>query len=437
MIVASSGRGNNGVGKASWRGWVIWLTAALFYLYEFFVRVAPSAMEPELQATFHLSAAALGAAMGVYYFIYSPMQLLAGSFLDRFGAKQVLVPAALICTLGCFLQAFGHTPFLLSTSRFFQGFGSAFAFVGTMYLAAEWFPRSMLGRLSGLTTSLGMAGAIIGNAGIADVVDRFGWRQALTVAGGVGIGITLLILLIVPKESRKQHARAKAAELDRGPDILQALRIVYSNPQSWFAGIVGTALYMPLSILGALWGEEYIMAMTGSTKVSAAGAVSMLYVGWLVGGPLAGWFSDHKGIRRNLLLTAGSLTLLVTLVVVLIPSLSITGAYALMLLLGLVSCSQVVCFVTAVEHNPPSVAGTAIAATNMMIMFLGGMGEWLFGVTLDYFGGGGDADRYPESAFRKAILILPLIAALGTAAAFFLKESYRKADPPTGPEPIG
>lgn len=435
MIFAGSSQGE-GVVKASGRGWLIWLTAALFYLYEFFIRVAPSAMEPELQTTFRLSAAGLGAAMGVYYFIYSPMQLLAGSFLDRFGAKHVLVPAALICTVGAFLETFGHSAFLLSTARFFQGFGSAFAFVGTMYLAAEWFPRSMLGMLSGLTTSLGMAGAIIGNAGIADVVNRFGWRDALFVAGGVGVAVTLLIAFIVPKESRKQQQRAMEAELERGPGILKSLRIVYSNPQSWFAGIAGTALYMPLSILGALWGESYISSVTGSDKVAASGAVSMLYVGWLIGGPLAGWFSDRKGVRRNMLLGAGLATFLTTLVVVFVPHLSITGAYVLLLLLGLASCSQVVCFVTAVEHNPPAVAGTAIAATNMMIMLLGGMGEWAFGAILDYFGGSGDAANYPETTYRKAILLLPLISACGVAAAFFLKESFRKAEIPPGPEPM-
>lgn len=433
MIIADKGGG--GAARATLKGWVIWGAAALFYLYEFFVRVAPSAMEPELQKSFHLTAAGLGAAMGVYYFIYSPMQLLAGSFLDRFGAKHVLVPAALICTAGAFLEVLGHNTAFLDAARFMQGFGSAFAFVGTMYLAAEWFPHSMLAMLSGLTTSLGMAGAIMGNAGIADVVNKMGWHTALIVAGFVGLGMTALIFFIVPTESRVRQARAEEAELERGPGILKSLKIVYSNPQSWYAGIIGTALYMPLSILGALWGEEYISSVCASTKVEAAGAVSMLYVGWMIGGPLAGLYSDRKKIRRNMLLVAGVLTFLTTLVVVLVPRLSIGGAYALMLILGLFSCSQVVCFVTAVEHNPPFVAGTAIAATNMMIMLLGGLGEWGFGMILD-LAAGGHAMTYPETAYRKAILLLPAISAIGVLAAFLLKESYRKAEIPAGPEPI-
>jgi MFS family permease len=440
MIIADSpsAPGQKEVASATLRGWFIWTAAALFYLYEFFVRVAPSTMEPELQSTFELSAASLGAAIGVYYLIYAPCQIVAGSLLDRFGARNVLVPAALVCTLGCFIEILGHSPFWLSAARFCQGLGSAFAFVGTMYLAAEWFPRSMLARLSGLTTSLGMAGAIMGNSGIARAVETLGWHRALVVAGFVGIAVTAVIFFVVPRDTRQRKARAEEASLPRGPGLLQSLKIVYSNPQSWLAGIAGTALYMPLSILGALWGVEYLISVSGGDKVTGAGAVSMLYVGWLIGGPIAGWFSDRTGQRRNLLLGAGVATLLMTLVVVFVPHVSVPGAYILMLLLGFASTSQVVCFVTAIEHNPPAVAGTAIAATNMMIMVFGGFGEWAFGFILDYFtpGIGHPAAGYPESSYRKAILLLPIVSACGVAAAYFLTEARRKKLIPPGPEPV-
>ncbi len=169
--------------RASLRGWFIWGAAALFYLYEFFVRVAPSSMATQLQQHFGLSAAALGAAAGTYYLVYSPMQLVSGSLIDRFGPKRVLVLAGLICSAGAFIEVAGSAPALLAGARFCQGFGSAFAFVGTMYLAAEWFPATQLALLSGLTTSLGMAGGIIGNSGIARIVKHLGWQPALICAG--------------------------------------------------------------------------------------------------------------------------------------------------------------------------------------------------------------------------------------------------------------
>lgn len=406
--------------RTSLRGWLIWGTAALFYLYEFFVRVAPSTMEPELQAHFGLSAAALGAAAGTYYLIYSPMQLLSGTIIDRFGPKTVLLASALICTLGAFIEILGSAPALLVTARFCQGLGSAFAFVGTMYLAAEWFPRSMLALLAGLTTSLGMAGAIIGNAGIAHLVEAVGWQSSLMAAGFVGLAIAALIGLIVPHRSRLAQVTAHIKK----PSVLAALKVVYSNPQSWYIGIVGAALYMPLSILGALWGETYVSAITGATKVEAAGAISMMYVGWLVGGPVVGYVSDRYNARRVFLLGASAATLAVTLVVALLPSVSLPSMYALMLLLGLASTSQVVCFAAAVEHNPPTVTGTAIASTNMVIMLLGGIGEWGFGALLDVFNDpDAAAGTYSMTAYRLAIGLLPAFCAVGLMAGLLLKDA--------------
>lgn len=412
-------RAGSAVTSASARGWLIWGTAALFYLYEFFVRVAPAAMEEELQAHFGLTAAALGAAAGAYYFIYSPMQLVSGTMIDRFGAKRVLLVSVAICTFGVFIEVAGSNSAFLVAARFCQGMGSAFAFVGTMYLAAAWFPRSMLALLSGLTTSLGMAGAIIGNAGVARLVDTLGWQTALLITGALGIVIGLLIALIIPAGGSAGPVPEVGEPPAERAGIVAALRVVYANPQSWYIGIVGASLYMPLSILGALWGESYIAALTGADKIGASGAVSMMYVGWMIGGPLAGFVSDRFGTRRPLLVGASIATVAVTAVIALLPSASLTGMYALLLLLGLASTSQVVCFAAAVEHNPARVTGTAIAATNMMIMLLGGLGEWGFGELLDLFST--SANPSP-AAFRAAIWLLPAVNLIGLLAALRLTE---------------
>lgn len=421
MIV--EGRDTGFSGPVTWRSWLVWGIAALFYLYEFFVRVAPSSMEPELQAHFGLTAAALGAAAGTYYLIYSPMQLLSGTVIDRFGPRNVLVLSALVCTTGAFLQIVGSSPSFLVAARFAQGLGSAFAFVGTMYVAAEWFPRSMLALLSGLTTSLGMAGAIIGNAGIATIVETMGWQQALLFAGFVGIVITVLIAIVVPGAGKPANMPAAPHMAASKPNVFKALKVVYSNPQSWYLGLVGATLYMPLSILGALWGAEYISAVTGGTKLQATSAISMMYIGWLVGGPLAGWISDRYGIRRRMLMLASAATLAVTLFIALVPSMSLTTTYFVMLLLGLASTSQVVVFASAVEHNPSNVTGTAIAATNMIIMLLGGVGEWAFGELLDLFGTpAAGSVTYSAAAYHYAILLLPILSAIGFVASMMLRE---------------
>jgi len=45
---------------------------------------------------------------------------------------------------------------------------------------------------------------------------------------------------------------------------------------------------------------------------------------------------------------------------------------------------------------------------------------------LDLFSGGGHHTSYSTSAYHKAILILPIIAAIGVVAAYFLTEPSKK-----------
>lgn len=409
-------------GPGGFRAWMIWGVASLFYLYEFFVRVAPSVMEPELQASFNLTAGALGGVLGIYFYIYAPMQLFVGPALDRFSAKTILVPACLLCAIGCIFVMSGHQSYTLGLARLCQGFGSSFAFVGTMYLATEWFPRRRLALLSGLTTSLGMLGAIVGNAGIAAAVSDFGWRITMKDAGYFGLFVMVLILFIIPH--RPPHKQTKAPE--KLSKMLLGLKNVLLNPQTWLAGVVTSTLYLPLSVIGALWGVQYIMALTGETKVEASGAVSMLYVGWLVGSPFAGWLSEHIGHRRLLLAASSALTVGGTSLLLLFKSMDLWGVYALMLLIGLVSSPQVIGFVAAVEHNERKYSGTSIAVTNMMVMLLGGLGMALFGGLLDWSAGSealGDDGHYSIDAYRRAMAMLPVCAAIGGLAAWLLQES--------------
>jgi MFS family permease len=196
---------------------------------------------------------------------------------------------------------------------------------------------------------------------------------------------------------------------------------------------------MPLAVIGALWGIQYIATLTGESKVEASGAVSMLYVGWLVGGPFAGWLSDRIGHRRLLLVGSTGLTLLSTVLLLLFSSMAMWQVYALMFAIGLSSCPQVVSFVVAVEHNRRDVSGTAIAATNMIVMFLGGLGMALFGVLLDWASGPGPLDpaaNYPVFAYRVAMALLPACALFGACAALILRESINNEKPDPA-EPVG
>jgi MFS family permease len=416
-----------------WRAWVIWGAAAMFYLYEFFVRVAPSVMQEPLMEVMHVNAASFGLAMGAYYYVYSPLQLVAGSLLDRYGARLVLLPSVLVVAAGCLLEAFGENMIGMTLARGLQGLGSAFAFVGAMYLAAQWFPHGRLALIAGLTTALGMAGGIMGNAGLEWLIEVEGWRATLHfswIAGGV---IFLVMLAIIPPAP----PWAAAAER-RNPEappvhLLAAIAKVLRNPQTLIIGLIGGILYLPLTVIGGLWGESYIMAISPMSAQGASNAVSMLYIGWLVGAPLAGWLSDRVRQRRLFLVASTVMTLLTTILLSTFATAQPPTIFALLLAIGLASSMQVVTFVSAIEANDPLLHGTALSANNMMVMLIGGLAQPLFGFILDWSAGGVTVGgTYTGDHYRLAMAILPVAAVIGVVASFFLKESFRHHDGPVG-----
>lgn len=100
------------------------------------------------------------------------------------------------------------------TARLMIGFGSAFAAVGAMKLAANWFPAQRFALLTGMMVTIGMLGAIGGEAPLALLVDNYGWRESMIIMGTVGLVLAVLILLVV-KDS--PHKKIKITLLKKNP----------------------------------------------------------------------------------------------------------------------------------------------------------------------------------------------------------------------------
>ena len=121
-------------------GWSICLIGALFYSYEYFLRIMPSVMSAKLMAHFNIEAGALGIFVAIYYWAYVPLQLPVGLLHDRFGPRRLLTFACLLCVVGTYMFGISHSIYIAATGRLFVGIGSAFAFVGVLKLASIWLP---------------------------------------------------------------------------------------------------------------------------------------------------------------------------------------------------------------------------------------------------------------------------------------------------------
>ncbi len=191
---------------AHFLAWILWGLSCLFLLYEYFLRTAPSVIVPELEAAFGVTAGAIGALSGFYFYVYAPMQIPVGLLMDRFGARRLLTLAAILCGLGGILFGIAPTYWVAAAGRILMGFGSAFAWVGMVYISSHWFRAERLALLIGLGNSAASVGAIIGQGPLALAVAQLGWRLAVAVVGGVaGLLIAVAMLIFLKRDPLVAH----------------------------------------------------------------------------------------------------------------------------------------------------------------------------------------------------------------------------------------
>ena len=362
------------------RSYGVWFMGALFFLYEYFVRVLPSVLDKTTNSPLTtVSISSLATALSTYFLIYSPMQLFVGPLFDTFGGRKLFLINCLLLSLGCLLPLipFGSL-FFLGAGRFVMGFSSAFGFVGVMYLCATWFPRKHLAMLSGLTTALGLVGTISSQVTFSYLHTTY---QAIWVSACLfGLLITLLLFFFLPKDPH-------GVQLDKNlwKNLKKCLSHVAKKPGAWVSGIITGALYMPFGAFADLWSIPYLTKVCHFTMVEAAQLVSILNISWAISCPIMGWFSDAIHSRKKPLVIGGIASGLCFCLLLMVTNASFMMIACLMALLGICCGVQVIGFVACADLNPENMSATSVSFNNMLCMILCGIGQPMIGCVIDRF----------------------------------------------------
>lgn len=410
--------------KQLYLGIFICAIGALFYCYEFILRILPGILQQELSIAFgHLSASAFGQLSALYYVAYSPMQLPVGMFVDRLGTRRLLFIACLCCVIGSWMFSdFSSLP-VASLGRFIVGFGSSFVFVGVLSLAVEWLPKRYFSSFAGLMTTLGMLGLVYGEITITKTVSSMGLHYVflvLIIAGMILSGLLITFVQDSPSKKQKPHLALRTF-------FTQVTKVLCSKPV-WLIGIVGACLYTSLSVFGELWGNAYLQQAHHLSAQQAANTISLLFIGWAIGAPLSGFISDYTG-NRVLPLQISALGALVCIALIIyMPGLSYHSINILMLFYGIFSGAEIIVFIMAKEYSGATLSGTVFAATNMIVTLGGVIFQPLVGFLLDYLGDStliSGTRIYSVMDYRVALSVIPASLILSIIIAFFLKNKPR------------
>ena len=184
---------------------VAWFFAMIFYFLQYALRSAPGVMIPELSASFNLTAFGVSSVAGIYFYGYSILSIVAGASLDRFGAKYAVPIGAGALALGAVMFGMG-TVSTATAGRLLQGAGSAFAFTGAVYLAAQGFPARYLATIIGITQSVGMLGGAAGQFAVGPIITSgLPWQKFWLYSAVVVLIVAVVLFFATPTHGDRAH----------------------------------------------------------------------------------------------------------------------------------------------------------------------------------------------------------------------------------------
>lgn len=412
----------------SFHGWIIFGLSALFMFYKNAIEVSPSVMTRELMAEFSISATALGSLAASYFYAYLIMQIPAGFLIDRFGPKKITTIAIAICGIGSMLFSQSNSLFIASVGRFMTGVGASFAAMNCIKLLTNWFAPSKLAFMIGLMMTIGMLGAVGGQAPLSFLISLFGWRVALWTFGLFGVVLAGVFFLSVD-----DHPEGKSKEIHIAPQkmrFITAIKQVMGSKQGWLLSLYSGLAFAPVSVFGGLWGVPFLSEFYQISNTAASHSVSLIFIGFAVGAPLSGFISDRLKSRLIVMKIGTIIALFAILLALYLPPYSIYILNGCLFVFGAAISGFLVCFTMIREINKPILAATAVGFMNAFDAFFGAFSDPLTGYFLDASWTGLTSNGAPVfslSAYQNALVILPIYLFLSTLTLYFIKETFQKS----------
>ncbi|HHP1219551.1 TPA: MFS transporter [Legionella pneumophila] len=405
--------------------WLVWGLAAAFYFSDYLARVAPGVMHRYLQMDFGINEAGFGILTASFYVPYILMQIPVGLTVDRLSIRWLLTIMSLVTAFGCCVFGLADGLLTASIGRMLIGFSAAFAFICSLRLATSWFPPTMLGLLSGLTQALGMLGAAAGEAPVSFLVSNVGWRHSMLIIAFLFIALSGLLYQFV--QDKPGEHRNEIRSVNR-ISILDSLKIILSNKQTWLNAMYAGFLFGPTAVIGEAIGPAYLQFGRGLGAHAAAFATGLIFIGWGISGPLSGWISDKMGRRKPLMIISAVCGVILSSLFVFIPEMSQTTAYILFFVFGLTNTGVAISYAVSTEIHDRSVVGTSIAFTNMTSIFVGALFQPLVGRIIDMVSGprAYNVETLLLSDFQAGLKLLPLCSLVALILVFTVKETYCK-----------
>ena len=388
-------------------------------------------------ASFAATGVEIATMAALYLYSFALMQPLGGALVDSWGPRKTVAAGAALMGGGALVFAASRTLSLAYFSRVLVGVGASVVFIGTLKVVSSWFRTREFATMSGLTQVAGHAGGLLASAPLTWTVGLVGWRATFTGMAAIS-GVLALVTMLVVRDRPENaghappsdggHVPRTAAHAGASVSWREGFRVVWKNPRTWPMFFVFFLQYGSLLAFSGLWGVPFLRDVYRMSPAKAAGVVSAIPIGVMIGAPLIGILSDRIERRRMpyfLFLAAYT----AVWAVLALPAGGPPAAWLtpLCFLFGVTATGFTLTWALAREVNPPRYSGIATATVNAG-GFLGAavlqnaVGKVLDGGWTGVIEAG--ARRYPPAAYHSAFMLCFGVTALAAVLSLTVAETH-------------
>jgi predicted MFS family arabinose efflux permease len=311
----------------------------------------------------------------------------------------------LIGALGAFLFAFGESFTAAFLGRILIGVGMASVLMGSFKVFILRFAPDRFTTLVGILLSVGTLGNILAASPLAYLTSTIGWRMTFILAGGINTILAFLAFWILGEEGRKDDKPLSPGSSEAEIGILQSMRLILKSLAFWQMGAVAFFRYGTFVSLQGLWLGPYLIDIKGFSPLQAGNLITLLAIGIMVGGPIAGRLSDRTFDSRKGVALGG-------LILYCLSLLPLTGVLKIQspfwfgfifFFIGFFSSFGMVIYSHAKELFPISISGTVMTLVNFFTMAGAAISMPLLGRVIEFFPRVDHA--YPARAYHLAFLL--------------------------------
>ncbi|AZL15507.1 MFS transporter [Rickettsiales endosymbiont of Stachyamoeba lipophora] len=391
---------------------LVWLIGALFYAYQYVLRVVPNLILPELTNHFGMNEQQIGQISGIYYIGYALMHIPVGIMLDRFKLKYVLPIMSLIATAGMIPLVISDVWVYPLLGRFLLGCGSTAAILGLFKIINLLFPPEKFSRMLSIAVTIGLGGAIYAGAPLDMLMVKIGWREIIWGLIYLGVGLSVAFYLFIPRMDHIKPSKGTP---------LQDLKIIFSHPTIILICITGGLMIGPLEGFADTWGKQFFKTVYNFDNQEAAWLTSLVFIGMCFGAPLVSLMSEKlKNDIFSILIC--NFIMILAFGWLLSQGISKASIAVIMTMIGVASSYQITIVTLIMKLIDSRLSALASAVANMIMMLFGYLFHTIIGLSIKFTSeiGLGVVDQY-----KIGITMIPLMM-LG--ALLILLSLYRKVN---------